>query len=94
MADFNKIQKKWQKKWAETNIFKVKEEPKKPKYYCLEMYPYPSGSGLHMGHTRNYAIGDAYARYKRMKGFNVLYPMGYDASFTLQIEWMDSFSLE
>jgi len=85
MTDFNAIAKKWQKKWEETEIFKVKEDPKKKKYYVLEMYPYPSGSGLHMGHARNYCIGDAYARFKRMNGFNVLYPMGYD-SFGLPAE--------
>ncbi|MBI2208190.1 leucine--tRNA ligase [Candidatus Woesearchaeota archaeon] len=77
--DLNKIAKKWQKKWEEKGIFKVEEGSKKKKFYCLEMYPYPSGGGLHMGHLRNYAIGDALARYKRMQGFNVLYPMGYDA---------------
>ncbi|MEE9525309.1 MAG: leucine--tRNA ligase [Candidatus Woesearchaeota archaeon] len=85
MADFKKIQAKWQKKWAEKKVFKVKEDPKMPKYYCLEMFPYPSGSGLHMGHAFNYSIGDSYARFKRMSGFNVLYPMGYD-SFGLPAE--------
>jgi leucyl-tRNA synthetase len=79
MEDLNRIAAKWQKRWVDAKIFKVSEDPKKKKFYCLEMYPYPSGSGIHMGHTRNYAIGDAYARYKRMQGFNVLYPMGYDA---------------
>ncbi|MBW2980210.1 leucine--tRNA ligase [Candidatus Woesearchaeota archaeon] len=78
MTDFNKIAQKWQKKWAEKGIFKVKEDPKKKKYYVLEMFPYPSGY-LHMGHVRNYSIGDAFARYKRMNGFNVLYPTGYDS---------------
>ncbi len=78
MADFRKIQDKWQKRWADKGIFKVKEDPKMPKYYVLEMFPYPSGY-LHMGHVRNYSIGDAFARYKRMQGFNVLYPMGYDS---------------
>jgi|TARA_B100001964_G_scaffold236955_1_gene299566 leucyl-tRNA synthetase len=85
MVDLNKISRKWQKKWQEKKIFEVKEDPKKKKYYVLEMYPYPSGSGLHMGHARNYCIGDCYARYKRMQGFNVLYPMGYD-SFGLPAE--------
>jgi leucyl-tRNA synthetase len=79
MVNFNDIAKKWQKKWEEKGIFKVKEDSKKKKYYVLEMYPYPSGSGLHMGHARNYCIGDSFARYKRMNGFNVLYPMGYDS---------------
>ncbi len=85
MADFNKIASKWQKKWETSKIFEVKEDSKKKKYYVLEMYPYPSGSGLHMGHARNYCIGDAFSRYKRMLGFNVLYPMGYD-SFGLPAE--------
>ncbi len=78
MADFNKIAKKWQKKWEDSNIFAVDDDIKKKKYYTLEMFPYPSGH-LHMGHVRNYSIGDCYARFKRMNGFNVLYPMGYDA---------------
>ncbi len=79
------IEKKWQKRWEETRIFEVKEDPKKKKFYCLEMYPYPSGSGLHMGHAFNYILGDIFARFKRMLGYNVLYPMGYD-SFGLPAE--------
>ncbi len=79
MVDFNKIAEKWQKRWEKDKTFKVEVDPKKKKFFCLEMLPYPSGAGLHMGHVRNYSIGDSYARYKRMRGFNVLYPMGYDA---------------
>jgi len=76
--DFKKIERKWQKKWREELTFKIWEKSKKQKFYLLEMFPYPSGE-LHMGHMRNYAIGDTVARFLRMKGFNVLYPMGYDA---------------
>ena len=83
--NFKKIEKKWQKRWEEKNIFKSKEIKGKEKYYVLEMYPYPSSSGLHMGHAFNYTIGDVLARFKRMNGFNVLYPMGYD-SFGLPAE--------
>lgn len=85
MEGFSSIEKKWQGKWEEAGIFKVKDSPKKKKFYCLEMFPYPSGSGLHMGHAFNYTIGDVYTRFKRMNGFNVLYPMGYD-SFGLPAE--------
>lgn len=80
----DEIAEKWQRKWEENKIFEV-EENEKPKFYCLEMFPYPSGSGLHMGHAFNYTIGDIYSRFKRMQGYNVLYPMGYD-SFGLPAE--------
>jgi leucyl-tRNA synthetase len=83
--NFNAIEKKWQKKWEEAKIFHVDEKSKKKKYYVLEMYPYPSASFLHMGHVRNFTIGDVYARLRRMQGFNVLYPMGFD-SFGLPAE--------
>ena len=85
MADFNAIAKKWQSRWEEAGIFHVKESSKKKKLYVLEMYPYPYASFLQMGHVRNYTIGDVFARFKRMQGFNVLYPMGYD-SFGLPAE--------
>jgi len=79
MVDFRKIEKKWQKKWEEKKVFEVKENSKRKKYYIMEMFPYPSALGLHLGHALNYTIGDILARFKRMKGFNVLYPMGFDA---------------
>src|SRR6187431_1440749 len=77
--DFRKIEKDWQKKWKESQVYKVANDFSLPKYYVLDMFPYPSGAGLHVGHPLGYVASDIYSRYKRMKGFNVLHPMGYDA---------------
>ena len=80
MADYKpqSIESKWQERWRETRAFEVTEDPSRPKFYCLEMFAYPSGHA-HVGHVRNYMIGDVVARMKRMRGFNVLHPFGWDA---------------
>ena len=82
---FKTIEKKWQKTWEEKKTFEVKENSKKKKYYVLDMFPYPSAEGLHIGHAFVFSLGDIYARFKRLQGYNVLYPIGYD-SFGLPAE--------
>ena len=83
--DFRNIEQKWQNRWRESNIFRVEEDNQREKFYVLDMFPYPSGAGLHVGHPLGYIASDIYARFKRHKGFNVLHPMGYD-SFGLPAE--------
>ena len=77
--NFREIEKKWHDYWIAEKVYKVEKDTNKPKYYVLDMFPYPSGAGLHVGHPLGYIASDIYSRFKRLQGFNVLHQMGYDA---------------
>ena len=83
--NFREIEKKWQKIWVDNHTYQVNEDASKQKFYVLNMFPYPSGAGLHVGHPLGYIASDIYARYKRLQGFNVLNPMGFKPDSTLQL---------
>ena len=78
--NFREIEKKWHDYWIAEKVYKVEKDTNKPKYYVLDMFPYPSGAGLHVGHPLGYIASDIYSRFKRLQGFNVLHPMGYDVN--------------
>src|SRR5262245_36293495 len=77
--EIRKIEETWRRYWEDNQVYKTDTDPSRPKYYVLDMFPYPSGAGLHVGHPLGYIATDIVARYKRIKGFNVLHPMGFDA---------------
>ena len=77
--DYKKIEEKWQKKWKETGLYRYDPSSKKEKLYCLEMFSYPSGAKLHLGHWYNFGVSDTWARFKKMNGYNLFHPMGFDA---------------
>ena len=77
--NFRAIEARWQEYWREKNVYRVTEDQSRPPFYVLDMFPYPSGAGLHVGHPLGYIASDIFSRYKRLRGFNVLHPMGYDA---------------
>jgi leucyl-tRNA synthetase len=77
--DHKDIEQKWQKKWQDSSLYKTVDDPAKETCYVLDMFPYPSGAGLHVGHPKGYIATDVYSRFKRMNGFNILHPMGWDA---------------
>ncbi|MEL6124355.1 MAG: class I tRNA ligase family protein, partial [Bacteroidota bacterium] len=79
MIDYAAIERKWRAYWDENETYRVTEDTSKPKYYVLDMFPYPSGAGLHVGHPLGYIASDIFSRHKRMRGYNVLHPMGFDA---------------
>src|SRR5512133_3073994 len=87
--DHTKIEKRWQKEWAKKKVYKTEDVSDKPKYYILDMFPYPSGEGLHVGHPKGYIATDIVSRMKRMQGMNVLHPMGFDDDWSREVNTTD-----